>query len=385
MPENALKRSVLRLIDTESETVQSGAGIGRDCAILSFGEDMGTAFCMQEGPVSWEGEPPEGRTALEPAVTIGSLIQRCANNLAAGGAEPIGAQVALLLPETAQEADVRTLMAEAEAECKKLNMEIIGGQTRVTKGAASVLAVVAGVGLVRDKDFAGGRLSPDGKADAAGRKPQPEKAEAAGRRPEAERDKKEKTAGETVRRGLCPGQDVVLSKWIGLEGTALLARRYREKLLERYPAYLVEEAEGFGRYLSVVPEARIAAGFGVSAMHDASEGGILGALWELAEGGGAGLSVDLRRLPLRQETVEVCEHCGANPYELLSGGCLIMVTEDGPGLVAALEREHIPAVLAGKVTDSNDRILINGDEIRYMDRPKQDAVYGTLGGPGATT
>lgn len=327
-----MKRSVLRQIGTGSEAVQSGAGIGRDCAILTFGEEVGTAFCMQEGAVSLEGGLPEGRTAVEPAVTVGSLIHRCANNLAAGGAEPVGAQMTLLLPETAQEADVRALMAEAAAVCRELNMEITGGQTRITKGAVSALAVVAGVGRMRKGAFAGG--------------------------------------------GLRPGQDVVLSKWIGLEGTALLARRNRTKLLERYPAYLVEEAEGFGRYLSVVPEAGIAARFGVSAMHDASEGGILGALWELAEGSGEGLSIDMQKLPLRQETVEVCEHCGANPYELLSGGCLIMAAEDGPGLVAALGREQIPAVLVGKVTGGNDRILINGDEIRYMDRPKQDAVYG---------
>lgn len=334
-----MKRSVLRQISTGSKAVQSGAGIGRDCAILAFGEEVGTAFCMQEGAVSWEGAW-EGQAASEPAVTIGSLIHRCANNLAAGGAEPFGAQVVLLLPETAQEADVRALMAEAEAKCRELNMEIIGGQTRVTKGAVSALAVIAGVGRVWKGASAGG--------------------------------------------GLRPGQDVVLSKWIGLEGTALLAKRSRTRLLERYPAYLVEEAEGFGRYLSVVPEARIAARFGVSAMHDASEGGILGALWELAEGSGAGLSIDMQKLPLRQETVEVCECCGANPYELLAGGCLIMAAEDGPGLVAALEREHIPAVLAGKVTGGNERILINGDEIRYMDRPKQDAVYGAPGESGGT-
>ena len=52
-----------------------------------------------------------------------------------------------------------------------------------------------------------------------------------------------------------------------------------------------------------------------------------------------------------------------------------MTTEDGPGLVAALESEDIPAVIVGKVTDSNDRIIVNEDEVRYMDRPKQDEIY----------
>ena len=81
---------------------------------------------------------------------------------------------------------------------------------------------------------------------------------------------------------------------------------------------------------------------GVCVMHDASEGGIFASLWELAERAGVGLSIDMKKLPLRQETVEVCEFSGVNPYELLSGGCLVMTTFDGPGLVAALEAEGIP-------------------------------------------
>ena len=123
-----------------------------------------------------------------------------------------------------------------------------------------------------------------------------------------------------------PGQDIVLSKWIGLEGTAFLAKCNGEKLYGRYPAYLVEEAAAFDRFLSIIPEAATAMKSGVCAMHDASEGGILAALWELAEGAGVGLTIDLKKLPIRQETVEVCECLGANPYELMSGGCLIMTT-----------------------------------------------------------
>ena len=172
-----------------------------------------------------------------------------------------------------------------------------------------------------------------------------------------------------------PGQDVVISKWIGLQGTALVAKRNREKLLTRYPAYFIEEAAGFDRYLSIIPEAATAIKSGVCAMHDVSEGGIFGALWELAEGAGVGLNIDLKKIPLRQETVEVCEHCNVNPYELLSGGSLLMTAEDGPGLVLALEEAGIPAVIVGKVTDSKDRILRNEDEVRYMDRPKQDEIY----------
>ena len=180
--------------------------------------------------------------------------------------------------------------------------------------------------------------------------------------------------GHTARNA-APGQDVVVSKWIGLEGTALLARRYREGLLSRYPTYLVDEAAGFERYLSVLPEAAAAVEAGACAMHDVSEGGIFAALWELAEAAGVGLTIELKKLPLRQETVEVCEYCNVNPYELLSGGSLIMTADDGPGLVAALMKQKITAVVVGKVNNGSTRLLINGEEIRYMDRPKRDELY----------
>ena len=120
------------------------------------------------------------------------------------------------------------------------------------------------------------------------------------------------------------GQDIIITKWIGLEGTADLAARNQEGLLTRYPAYLVEEAAAFDRYYSILPEAATAVKSGGCTMHDVSEGGVFAALWEMAEGAGVGLTIDMKKLPLRQETVEVCEFCNVNPYELRSGGSLII-------------------------------------------------------------
>ena len=145
--------------------------------------------------------------------------------------------------------------------------------------------------------------------------------------------------------------------------------------MTRYPAYLVEEAETFDQYISILPEAAVAARSGACVMHDASEGGIYAALWELAESSGIGLSIDLKKLPIRQETVEVCEFCGVNPYTLMSGGCLLMTTEDGLGLVKALETANINAAIIGKITDNKDKIIRNEDEVRFLDRPKTDEIY----------
>lgn len=337
VPENVLKRSVLRQLKTERKEVQSGAGVGRDCAIFSVSDSI-VISCMQEGTVAVENTADSRFNHGTVRYTMAQLIQKCANNLAASGAEPVAAMVTLLLPETLEEPELKALMAEAEKKCRELSIDIVGGQTRITRAAALPVAVITGFGSMASGSH------PDSHAF----------------------------------RSAAPGQDVVVSKWIGLEGTAFLAECCGEKLRSRYPAYLVEEAAGFHNYLSVLPEAAAAMESGVCAMHDASEGGIFAALWELAECAGVGLTVDLKKLPLRQETVEVCEYCNVNPYQLLSGGCLVMTAEDGPGLVKSLHARQIPAVIVGKVTDKSDRLLLNEEEVRYMDRPARDELHRFL-------
>ncbi len=337
LPVNAMKRSVLGQIRTKRSEVLSGAGMGEDCAIFSSGPEETAAVCVQEAVLrtAGAGAAAARQPVREADMALADLIVKCVNNLAAGGARPVAVMIALLLPEAVREPEIRALMAEAEEKCAELSIEIAGGQTRITAAVSAPLATVTAYGAAaKGQDYSA--------------------------------------------RAAAPGQDVVLSKWIGLEGTARIAQCRRGQLLERYPAWLVEEAASFGKYLSVLPEAEIALTHGVCAMHDASEGGIFGALWELAEGAGTGLTIDMRKLPLRQETVEVCECCGVNPYELLSGGCLIMATWDGPGLRQALEEARISAVIVGKVTDSHDRILLNGGETRYLDRTGTDSIYAVM-------
>ena len=165
-------------------------------------------------------------------------------------------------------------------------------------------------------------------------------------------------------------QDIVVSKWIGLEGTARLAGENYERLRERFPARMIEEAAAFDRYLSVIPEAATAMKSGVCGIQAVSRGGIFAGLWEMAEEAGVGLEADLRKIPVRQETIEICEFFGENPYELLSGGCLIMTASDGNALVTALLREGIPAVVIGRTTRGNDRVLYNEGRKQFLNKPR---------------
>ena len=235
-----------------------------------------------------------------------------------------------MLSENLEEKELQDMMAQAEEICGRHHVQIAGGHTEVTGAVKRPVLTVTGIGK---------RTKADG------------------------------------RKRIKPGQDVVVSKWIGLEGTVRIAREHREALLTRYPARMIDEAAEFEQFFSVIPEAATARKSGVCGIHDASQGGIFGALWEMADGAGVGLEIDLKKLPVRQETIEVCEFFDLNPYELSSTGCLLMTSEDGNALVAALKREGIPAVAVGKTTDGNDRLLLNGEERCFLEPPKTDELY----------
>ena len=150
------------------------------------------------------------------------------------------------------------------------------------------------------------------------------------------------------------------------------------QLAARYPLGLVEQAADFDRFLSVIPEAATAVQSGVSAMQAVREGGVFGGLWQLAKANGVGLVIDLKQIPVKQETIEVCEFYDVNPYELLSGGSMLMITQGGTRLVSQLAEQGISAAVIGRTTDNNDRILVNDEEKRFLEPARHDSLYRVL-------
>ena len=178
--------------------------------------------------------------------------------------------------------------------------------------------------------------------------------------------------------GARPGMDILVTKWIGIEGTSIIAKEKETELKTKFSVPFVEKAKALDAYISVQSEAAVAVKSGVSAMHDVTEGGIFGALWEMAEASGVGLEIDLKKIPIRQETIEVCEFFGINPYQLISSGCMLMAAEDGNLLVRELEKAGIPATIIGKATAGNDRVLLNEEERRFLEPPKADELYKAI-------
>lgn len=322
LPESVLKRSVFKQLHTKREEVLLGAGVGEDCAAMKLDSDE--IFVISTDPITGT------------AKDIGDLaVQITVNDLASAGAEPIGVMLTMLLPEDATEEELKHVMAQVESACEKNRIQVMGGHTEVTRVVSQIVLSVTGVGKAKE-------------------------------------DRLISTAD------VLPDMDILVTKWVGIEGTAILAKEKEQELSARYTKPFLEATKGLDRYLSVLPEAATAVKSGVAAMHDVTEGGIFGALWEMAEASGVGLEIDLKKIPLKQETVEICEYFGISPYELISSGSMLMAAKDGNRLVMELQKEGIPAVIIGKATAGRDRILRNEDECRYLEPPKTDELYKVL-------
>ena len=322
VPENVLKRSVMKQLHYKRDEVVLGPGIGEDCAALALAEDE--ILVMSTDPITGT------------AKDIGKLaIQITANDLASAEAEPIGVMLTILLPDGTREIALKRIMEQMECACREAKMQILGGHTEVTAVVNQPVVNVAGVAKAKK----GSLIS---------------------------------TAGARA------GMDIVVSKWVGIEGTMIFAKEKEAELKEHFPADFVDTAIGFDRYLSVVPEAAVATQSSVAAMHDVTEGGLFGALWEMAEASGVGLEIDLKKIPIRQETVEICEYFDVNPYGLISSGMMLMASADGNALVLALQEAGIPATVIGKATEGNDRVIIRDEERRFLEPPKTDELYKVL-------
>ena len=125
-------------------------------------------------------------------------------------------------------------------------------------------------------------------------------------------------------------------------------------------------------YKRQVPDVDTAVAFGVTALYNAGKKGVFGALWELGEASGVGIQVELKKIPVRQETIEVCEFIDCNPYLIASDGVLLAGAHEGARLVEAYRLAGIPAAVIGTVTGGNDRVVINGAEKRFLVPPGTD-------------
>lgn len=322
VPETVLKRSVLNQIKRRRAEVLVGPSVGEDCSVMELKEDE--VIVISTDPITGTVHD------------IGSLaVHITANDIASSGAEIIGIMLNLLLPVDTEEHELKAIMRDIDKVCDKLDIEIMGGHTEVTPAVNQVIISVTGVGKTKKRDLIN-------------------------------------TSGAR------PGDSIIVTKWVGLEGTSIIAADKKTELLTRYPNSFIDSAIKLIDQISVIPEAKISKEVGVSSMHDITEGGIFGALWEIGVASDVGIEVDINKIPIRQETVEICEFYELNPYKLMSSGSMLIVTDKANQLINKLKEANIPAEIIGVINQGNKRIIINGEERRFLEPPRSDELYKVL-------
>lgn len=172
-----------------------------------------------------------------------------------------------------------------------------------------------------------------------------------------------------------PGQDLVMAGYTGFSGTLMIGEQRIDSLKERFaPGFLRCLDENRWYSTEQWMNSELASGNSpVTAYEFAGEGGVFAALWNLSGIFNAGIDVDLRLLPMRQITVELCELFELNPYRLYSSNCLLLAADGGGQLVRRLRREGIPAETVGCVTRGIARQIRHGEEAAgYLERPQPD-------------
>ena len=257
------------------------------------------------------------------------------DTLAAKGAYPRLAGVSIMLPMGTMESELRALVDQLCDTAEEEEVQIAQVRTEITRAVNTPLVETVCLGDPTD-------------------------------------EKHEKISAEDI-----PGFHLILTRWIGLEGTAVLGIRRREELLERFPALFVETAAEAIHHLSVRKDARLINAFSDRcAMVALGEGGLYAALWYMANLWQCGLTVNWERVPIRQETVEICNFYDLDPCCMWSTGSLLAaVPEDGVAeVLAALRRQDIPASDIGVLTRGRDRVIRHDGEERFLDRPQPDAL-----------
>ncbi len=320
VPTEVLKEVIFSNLKNRRPEVLVRPNIGEDCAVVDFGDYV---CVMSTDPITGA------------AKDIGSLaVHISCNDIASSGVEPLGIMLTIMAPPHTTKEDLSLVMSEANKAAASVNVEIIGGHTEITDAVNRMIISATAIGRQLKEKLV---LSEGAKIDDA----------------------------------------VFMTKYTGLEGTAIIARDLEEKLKEKISDATIQTAQEFLKDISVVKEGITAGEVGVHSMHDVTEGGIFGALWELGEASGIGIEVYEDQIPMRPETLEICHYLSIDPMRLISSGVMVMtIAQDKKeALMEAFKRENLILTEIGRMVEK-DRIIISAAKgIRALDPPDVDELY----------
>lgn len=323
LPQRDLVALLDRALPVPDPRVIFGPGLGRDAAVIDFGERY---LVTKTDPITFATDE------------IGWYVVNInANDVACLGAQPRWFIVTLLLPEgKADAALVETIFDQLRAASQELGVSVVGGHTEITHGIDRPIAVGAMFGEVAPAALV-------------------------------------RSDGAQV------GDALILTKGIAVEGTAILARELRARLREELDAALVARAADFLHTpgISVVRDAMVASRAGeVHAMHDPTEGGVATGIHEITGAARLGAVINAEALPIYPETAAICNVLGLDPLGVIASGALLVAAaaEDAADICATLEAEGIAAKVIGQVRAEPGVILETGASQRPLPTFARDEI-----------
>ncbi|MYA61233.1 MAG: hydrogenase expression protein [Dehalococcoidia bacterium] len=302
--------SLLGEIETADPRVVLGPRPGEDAALIDYGDRY---LVAKTDPITFATD------------LIGwYMVNVNANDLAVMGATPRWLLATLLLPEGTSESKVAEVFGQLRAACVEIGVTLIGGHTEITYGLDRPIAVGAMLGEV-DRDSA------------------------------------------VLSSGVQPGDSLILTKGVAVEGTSILAREAEDRLAQRgVDIDTLSRAAGFlfEPGISVLKDARVATEAGdVHAMHDPTEGGLSGGLYELAAASGVGFDIDADSVPVLPECKLFCEVLELDPLGLIASGSLLasVAPDSADAVLGALSGEGIDAHVIGVASDNAGEITLHSE------------------------
>ena len=323
---DVLKRIVIDKIKYKNEDVKIRAGVGEDCAVVGYGD----YDCVISTDPITSSINDVGRLS----------IHISCNDIASNGVQPIAITLAVMLPKGTTEEDVDKIMAQAAKSAEEVGVEIVGGHTEITEAVNQPVIVSTAFGKA--------------------------------------------VAGESQSAADMRAGDVILmTKQAGLEGTGIICSDYEEELSKILSADELAEGKCMLDNVSVVKEGVIAGKMGTHGMHDVTEGGILGAVWEMCNISGLGVILDEDKIEVSEVTEKVCEHFSIDWKRLISSGCMVIVAsaEKANSICDELEKNGIKVSQIGMVTEASEGLMLRKSRgnIEEIEPPKTDELYRVTG------
>ena len=320
-----LEKIVFNNIKFKRPEVLTRPGIGEDCAVVDFGS---YECIMSTDPIT---------AAIS---EIGRLsIHISCNDIASNGIEPLGIMLAVMLPVGTTEDQIEEMMRQAGEASSELGVEIIGGHTEITPAVNKPVIVSTAIG------------------------------------------RGDKWASQHTE-NMNPGDYIMITKSAGLEGTGIIACDYEQQLQEILTEEEIQQAKSLLNQVSVVKEGVAAGKIGTHGMHDVTEGGVLGAVWEMCQIAGTGAELWVDQVPVQPVTRKICDYFDIDYLRLISSGCMIiMVAPDKKEeMKQAMEAAGVEASYIGEIKSADNGICMKvREELIEIAPPASDELYKVVG------